>query len=65
MSRNDYHLQEVVVTDSIPQTDPFQAQPFVSVRSLGGKLARVINRIHYNQWVSALFHESKEITRKE
>jgi ribose-phosphate pyrophosphokinase len=52
----DYSLASVVVTDSIPQTNAFEALPFVSVRSLAEPLARVINRIHYNRSVSALFH---------
>jgi ribose-phosphate pyrophosphokinase len=56
--RADYHLKEVVVTNSIPQTAAFQALPFVSVRCLADTLAHVINRIHYNRSVSELFHES-------
>jgi ribose-phosphate pyrophosphokinase len=54
----DYHLKEVVVTNSIPQTDVFQALPFVSVRCLSDTLTRVINRIHYNRSVSELFLSS-------
>jgi ribose-phosphate pyrophosphokinase len=54
----DYHLKDVVVTDSIPQTAAFQALPFVSVRCLADTLARVINRIHYNRSVSELFQEA-------
>ena len=49
-----YHLKEVVVTNSIPQTDAFQSLPFVSVRCLSDTLTRVINRIHYNRPVSEL-----------
>jgi len=52
----NYHLREVVVTDSIPQTDRFKALPFFSVRSLADVLSRVINRIHYNREVSELFY---------
>ena len=59
----DYHLKEVVVTDSIPQTGAFQALPFVQVRCLADILARVINRIHYNQSVSELFDESSTTRR--
>ncbi|MGA1875356.1 MAG: ribose-phosphate diphosphokinase, partial [bacterium] len=51
----NYHLREVVVTNSIPQTDKFKALPFFSVRSLADILSRVINRIHYNREVSELF----------
>jgi len=50
-----YNLREVVVTDSIPQTDEFVAMPFLSARSLSDILTRVINRIHYNHSVSSLF----------
>ena len=55
----DYHLQEMVVTDSIPQTGTFRALPLVSVRSLDDILARVINRIHYSQSVSELFRQHR------
>ncbi len=51
----DYHLQEVIVTNSVPQTGAFQSLPFVSVRCLSYTLTRVINRIHYNRPVSELF----------
>ncbi len=50
-----YHLREVIVTDSVPQTDTFRALPFLSVRSLSGFLCRVINRIHYNRSVDGIF----------
>lgn len=52
----DYHLKEVVVTNSIPQTDEFRTLPFVSVRCLSNTLARTINRIHYNRSVSEVFY---------
>ena len=52
----DYHLKEVIVTNSIPQTDDFLALPFVSVRCLSDTLARTINRIHYNRSVSEVFY---------
>jgi ribose-phosphate pyrophosphokinase len=51
-----YNLKEVIVTDSIPQSEDFVSLPFFSVRSLSDVLTRVINRIHYNQSVSSLFH---------
>jgi ribose-phosphate pyrophosphokinase len=50
-----YQLQEVVVTNSIPQTEKFRALPFVSVRCLSDTLSRAINRIHYNRSISELF----------
>ena len=52
----DYHLKEVVVTNSIPQTDEFQALPFVSVKCLSDTLSRTVNRIHYNRSVSEVFY---------
>lgn len=52
-----YRLQEVVVTNSIPQTDEFKALPFVSVRCLSDSLSRTINRIHYNRSVGEVFYQ--------
>lgn len=52
----DYHLKEVVVTNSIPQTDEFLSLPFLSVRCLSDSLSRTINRIHYNRSVSEVFY---------
>jgi phosphoribosylpyrophosphate synthetase len=54
---SDYHLKEMVVTNSIPQTAAFQSLPFVSVRCLSDTLTRVINRIHYNRPASELFSQ--------
>jgi len=45
-------LQEVVVTNSIPQTESFCTLPFTAVRSLADVLSRVINRVHYHQSVT-------------
>jgi len=53
----DFGLREVVVTDSIPQTEEFRALPFVSVESLADILARTINRIHFNRSVSQVFYK--------
>lgn len=53
----DYCLKEVVITNSIPQTDQFQELPFVLTRCLSGILSRTINRIHYNRSVSELFYK--------
>lgn len=50
----EYHLKKVVVTDSVPQTQAFQALPFVTVRSLSDPLSRAINRIHYNRSMECL-----------
>lgn len=52
----NYNLKEVVVTNSIPQTEAFRNLPFLSVKCLSDALSRTINRIHYNRSVSELFH---------
>jgi len=50
-----YHLQDVTVTDSVPQTERFQSLPFLTVRSLADPLCLVVNRIHYNRSVDGIF----------
>jgi ribose-phosphate pyrophosphokinase len=55
----DYHLRELVVTNSIPQTEAFQALPFLSVKDLSETLAWVINRIHHDRSVSELFGQTQ------
>ncbi len=53
-----YHLKEMVVTDSVPQTEQFRSLPFVTVRSLAQIICRTINRLHYSRSVSEVFlHE--------
>jgi ribose-phosphate pyrophosphokinase len=52
-------LREVVVTDSIPATEPFRALPFVRVRCLAETFARTVNRIHYSRSVSAIFRRDE------
>lgn len=47
-------LKGVAVTNSIPQTQKFLGFPNFHVRCLSEQLALVINRIHYDQSVSAL-----------
>jgi len=47
----EHHLVKVVTTNSIPQTEAFRRLPFFFVRDLAGRLAWVINRIHYNRSV--------------
>lgn len=47
--RADGYLQEVFVTDSIPQTPQFREQPFVKVYDLSESLYRVISGIHRNR----------------
>jgi len=56
----DYHLKEVVVTNSIPQTGKFLSLPFLSMRCLSDTLTRTINRIHYNRSVSEVFYRPDE-----
>lgn len=51
----DYHLREVIVTNSVPQTEAFRRMPFLTLRSLADPLSRVINRIHYNRSVGGMF----------
>ena len=51
-----YHLKEIVVTNSIPQTGAFRSLPFLSVRCLSNTLAQIINRIHCNRSVSEAFY---------
>ena len=53
----DYNLQQLVVTNSIPQTIAFLDLPFLTVKCLSDTLSRTINRIHYNRSVSQLFRE--------
>lgn len=49
---DECNLREVIVTNSIPQSDAFEALSFASVRCLSDTLTRVVNRIHYNRSVS-------------
>ena len=53
---SNYGLREVVVTNSIPQTDQFESLPFVTICCLSDALARTINRIHCHQSVSEVFY---------
>ncbi|MCF6159243.1 MAG: ribose-phosphate pyrophosphokinase [wastewater metagenome] len=52
----NYHLKEMIVTNSIPQTDEFQSLPFVSVKCLSDILCRTINRVHFNRSVNELLY---------
>lgn len=53
-----YHLREVLVTDSVPQTQAFQALPFLTVRSLADPFARAVHRVHHNRSVDGMFAKS-------
>lgn len=50
-----YHLERVIVTNTIPQTEPFRSLPFLEVRDLSGTLADVIRRVHHNRPVNDLY----------
>jgi ribose-phosphate pyrophosphokinase len=54
-----YHLEEVITTNSIPQSQGFRELDFVREIDLSGILCQVINRIHYNKPVSELFYSSE------
>jgi ribose-phosphate pyrophosphokinase len=49
----DGRLPEMIVTNSVPQTDAFLRLPCLSVRDLADVLSRVINRVHHGLPVSA------------
>ena len=51
---DQYGLEEVVVTDSIPQTQAFQSLPFLTVVSLADILSHAVNRIHHNRSVDGI-----------
>lgn len=51
---HNYHLQEAIVTNSMPQTEEVQNLEFVKVMSISGELAHAINRIHCNRSVGDL-----------
>jgi ribose-phosphate pyrophosphokinase len=51
-----YDLREVVVTDTVPQTEPFRRLPFLTIRSVAGPLSWVVNRIHYNRPVGGMVY---------
>lgn len=55
----DYQLEEIVVTDSIPQRQEFLDLTFTREVSLAEPLCTVINRIHHNQPVGDWFFEQK------
>lgn len=53
--RNDYHLERVIVTNSIPQSQQFLDLPYVHIHDLSEVLSCVIHRIHYQRSVDNLF----------
>lgn len=55
--RKKFKLQQMFITNSIPQTEQFGKLDFIEVRCLADVLSRTINRIHYNHSVSELFFE--------
>lgn len=55
--RDKAHLQEMIVTDSIPQTASFLNLPYLKQRSLAAYLSTVIYRVHHSRPVNGLFAE--------
>ena len=53
--RSDYHLKQVIVTNSIPQSQQFLDLSYVRIYDLAEILSRVIHRIHYHRSVDNLF----------
>jgi len=53
---HNLNVRQVVVTNSIPQTDDFKSLPFVAIRCLSDTFSRAINRIHCNKSVSEVFY---------
>lgn len=49
-------LKEIIVTNSIPQTDAFQKMPGFSVRDISNVFSQVIFQVHHNRPVSELFY---------
>ena len=45
----DYGLEKVIVTDSVPLTHAFLGLPYTQVRSIAGLLANAVARIHNNE----------------
>ena len=52
---NDSHIEEVVVTDTIPLEDKAERSEKIKVLSVAELLAEAIRRIHQNESVSSLF----------
>ena len=50
----NYYLREVLVTDSVPQSQAFQALPFLRVRSLADPFARAVRRVHHSRSVDGM-----------
>jgi ribose-phosphate pyrophosphokinase len=55
----DVHLDELVITDTLPLKRQFADLP-IKVLSVAGLLGDAITRIHLNQSVSALFADAKQ-----
>ncbi|QPC84693.1 ribose-phosphate pyrophosphokinase [Phototrophicus methaneseepsis] len=47
--QENYHLQHLYVTNSIPQTDAFHQLPFVTIHDISDTLVKTIKRIHYDR----------------
>lgn len=55
-----FHLNQIVITNSIPQTPAFRELPYIKERCLSEILARTINRIHYSRSVSEVFYRPED-----
>lgn len=54
-AHENYGLKELHTTDSIPQSQAILDLDFIKVHSLAQLFAATINRLHYNQSISAIF----------
>ena len=57
--QQDYRLQEIIVTDSVPQRDEFLSLPFTKEVSLANSLCTLIDQIHHNQPVGNWFSQGE------
>ncbi len=53
-----FGLKELHTTDSIPQSKAILDLDFIKIHSLACRFACTINRLHYNQSVSEIFHNA-------
>jgi ribose-phosphate pyrophosphokinase len=58
-AHNHFGLKMVHATDTIPQVPSILSLPFIKIHSLARRFASTINRMHYNQSISALFKNEK------
>ncbi|MDT8304747.1 MAG: ribose-phosphate diphosphokinase [Anaerolineae bacterium] len=51
----NYNLSRLIVTNTIPQTQPFRDLPFLEVYDLSDLFARAVHQIHHNQPLHDLY----------